>query len=89
MITFGEITQLPRYGFIQRMKPSLRMYKALRIQQTPSLTIQCTMSICYGTKQPCREDALLALFVFLPPCLKIGLDAVPEAFWFHSFQVEI
>lgn len=65
MIIFAEIIQLPRYRFIQGMKPSLRMYKALKIQQTTLLIIQCTMSIWYDMKQPCREDALLTGFRYL------------------------
>lgn len=87
MIIFAEITQLPAYRFIQGMKLSLGMYKALKIQQTA--IIQCTMSILYGMKPSCRADALLTGFIcFLSPCLKRGLDAVPAAFWFHSCKMK-
>lgn len=62
MIIFAKITQLLRCRFIQGMNPSLKMHKALKIQQTTLLTILCTMSIWYSMKHPCKEDSLLIGF---------------------------
>lgn len=78
MIIFAEITQLLRYRFIQGVNPLLKMHKALKIQQTTLVTILCMMSICYGTKQTCKEDSLLSDFSCLFTTeFQVVLDAVP------------